>query len=146
MKHLEGIIVKNKKFTWLILMAASIALGACGSKDNASNNEEKQVEVETPQSSISVGSKKMKMEVVDLKKHLESNNAEKVKASAENLEEIWQEFEDGVKAKDSTLYEKVETPLHIIEAGAKVKPLDVKTLSKAAVELDDVLTNVEKLK
>ena len=70
----------------------------------------------------------------------------KVNESGENLEKSWQKFEDGVKDKNADLYEKVETPLHTIEAGAKSQPLDEQTLNKAADELDSVLSDVEKLK
>jgi hypothetical protein len=81
-----------------------------------------------------------------MKIQLNAKDAAKVKESGENLEKSWQTFEDEVKDKSADLYEKVETPLHTIEAGAKSKTLDEQTLNKAADELDTVLSDVEKLK
>ncbi|MGE7902206.1 hypothetical protein ACQKOI_27835, partial [Bacillus paramycoides] len=77
---------------------------------------------------------------------LQAKDAAKVKDDAEQLEKTWQTFEDTVKEKNADLYEKLETPLHTIEAGAKIEPLDVQTLNKAAEDLDTVLTEVGKLK
>ncbi|MDM5154441.1 hypothetical protein QUF88_11520 [Bacillus sp. DX1.1] len=88
----------------------------------------------------------MKQTVNDLKSQLQANDAAKVKGDAEQLEKTWQTFEGAVKAKSPDLYEKLETPLHTIEAGAKAQPLDVQTLSKAAGDLDTVLIEIGKLK
>ena len=88
----------------------------------------------------------MKQVLADMKTQLTAKDAAKVKDSGTELEEKWEVFEDSVKDKSPDLYEKVETPLHIIEAGAKVEPLDTKTLDKAAIDLDSVLTEVQNLK
>jgi hypothetical protein len=39
----------------------------------------------------------------------------------------------------------LETPLHVIEAGASVDPLDKDVLNKSIVELDQVLSEIEKI-
>jgi iron uptake system EfeUOB component EfeO/EfeM len=138
--------MQSKKYILPILLATSLALVACGSKEDKSTEEGKKTEDTVSQTSISDGAKEMKVEISDLKKQIVAKDEAKVKENAENLEKSWQKFEDGVKDKDAALYEKVETPLHIIEAGAKVNPLDDKTLNEAANDLDSVLSDVEKLK
>ncbi|MGG1575392.1 hypothetical protein [Fictibacillus sp. NRS-1165] len=130
--------MQTKKYIVPIVLAASLTLSACGTKDNGSEKPK--------EPTIAEGSKEMKQTLTDLKSQLKANEADKVKESGEQLEESWEKFEDGVKEKDADLYEKVETPLHTIEAGAKSKPLDAKTLTNAADELNSVLSKVEKLK
>lgn len=73
-------------------------------------------------------------------------NEEKVTKYADRLEKYWSSIEDTVKAKNPALYEKVEGPLGIIEAGVKVKPIDGKTITAATEALDKVLTEVQNLK
>lgn len=139
--------MQSKKYVFPILIAASMALSACGTNDDQTKTDDTtQTEETTSQTSIADGAKEMKAEVADLKVQLEANDAEKAKANGENLEEIWESFEDGVKEKDMELYEQVETPLHLIEAGVEVDPLDIDTLNKAADDLDSVLSDVEKIK
>ena len=96
--------------------------------------------------SISDGAKEMKQTITDLKAQLNEKDAGKGKRKWRKLEKSWQKFEDEVKDNNADLYEKVETPLHTIEAGAKSQPLDEQTLKKSADELDSVLSDVEKLK
>lgn len=139
--------MQSKKYVFPIIIAASMALSACGTNDEQTKTDDNsQTEETTSQTSIADGAKEMKAEVADLKVQLEANDTKKAEANGENLEEIWESFEDAVKEKDADLYEQVETPLHIIEAGVKIDPLDVDTLNKAADDLDSVLSNVEKIK
>jgi hypothetical protein len=65
---------------------------------------------------------------------------------AEEMHEVWELVEDDVKEKSSELYEKAESPIGVIKAGIKVKPLDEKTLNSAIEELNKVLDEIEKLK
>ncbi|EPD51018.1 hypothetical protein MHH33_17045 [Paenisporosarcina sp. FSL H8-0542] len=139
--------MQSKKYVFPIIIAASMALSACGTNDEQTKTDDNtQTEETTSQTSIADGAKEMKAEVADLKVQLEANDTKKAEANGENLEEIWESFEDAVKEKDADLYEQVETPLHIIEAGVKIDPLDVDTLNKAADDLDSVLSDVEKIK
>lgn len=133
--------MKSRKLMIPILLGCSLVLTACGSGDKDQQTNKVKATV-----SISDGVKEMKQTLTDLKAQVKKKNAEKVKESGEQLELSWQKFEDQVKVKSSNLYEKVETPLHTIEAGAKSEPLDQQILQKAANELDSVLTDVEKLK
>ncbi|CCQ95480.1 conserved hypothetical protein [[Clostridium] ultunense Esp] len=87
----------------------------------------------------------MKETLAELKMALDQNDAAKVKELGQKLEEEWKSFEDGVKEKSGDLYEKTERSLKTIGAGAEVTPLDAKTLKQAAEELDQALTEVEKL-
>ena len=132
--------MKSRKFIVPILVASSLTLAACSGENNNKKEEENTIV------SISEGAKEMRQTISDLKTQLNTKDAAKVKESGESLEESWETFEDEVKDKSADLYEKVETPLHTIEAGAKAEPLDEQTLSKAADELDTVLSDVEKLK
>ena len=74
------------------------------------------------------------------------NNKEEDKAIeiSDNLEENWSSFEDGIKDNHKDLYEKVESPLGVIQAGVKVKPLDTKTVTASIEELDMVLDKLQK--
>ncbi len=135
-----------KKYILPMSMVLTISLGACGSKEEASPNDAIEKAEETiAQVSISSSSNEMKAVIANLNKNLEASNAEAVKENAEELEEIWDAFEDAVKDADASLYEKVETALHIIKAGANAEPLDVQTLREAAAELDGVLSEVDQL-
>lgn len=122
-------MLSNKKIVVSIALALSLGLSACGS-----NN------------AIKTGSEDMIKTIKDLKSQVADNDTSKAKKSGEALENSWKKFEDSVKDKDADLYEKVETPLHTIEAGVKVSPLDADTLNQAADELKDVLNDVKGLK
>jgi iron uptake system EfeUOB component EfeO/EfeM len=136
--------MKSRKLIVPFLLATSLTLAACG----GANNDKKTADTNTAKKTVSIseGAKEMKHTIADIKTQLKDKDATKVKENGENLEKSWQKFEDGVKEKNADLYEKVETPLHTIEAGAKAQPLDEQVLNKAADELDKVLSDVEKLK
>jgi len=124
-------MLSNKKLVLSMALALSLTLSACGTKEDKS---------------IKSGSDDMIQTLTDLKSQVADNDETKAKESGEALEESWEKFEDSVKDKDADLYEKVETPLHIIEAGVKVSPLDADTLNQAADDLNDVLNEVKDLK
>ncbi|MFJ8530098.1 hypothetical protein [Bacillus sp. NPDC094106] len=140
--------MKSRKLIFPVIVATSLALGACGTTGEKKAESTKTTEQASEKKTVSIadGATSMKQTVSDLKAQLQENNAAKVKDDAEQLEKTWQTFEDTVKEKNADLYEKLETPLHTIEAGAKAEPLDVQTLNKAAEDLDTVLTEVGKLK
>ncbi|AMM92987.1 hypothetical protein QUF81_17040 [Peribacillus simplex] len=139
--------MRSKKLIVPIILATSLTLAACGTKEETKKEAPKTEETSNSKAvSIADGAQDMKQVLADMKTQLTAKDAAKVKDSGEELEEKWQVFEDSVKEKSPDLYEKVETPLHTIEAGAKVEPLDAKTLDKAATELDGVLTEVQNLK
>ncbi|RRN71316.1 hypothetical protein EI200_11415 [Peribacillus simplex] len=140
--------MQSKKLIVPIILATSLTLAACGTKEETKKEAPKTTEEASNSKAVSIadGAQDMKQVLADMKTKLTAKDAAKVKDSGEELEEKWQVFEDSVKEKSPDLYEKVETPLHTIEAGAKVEPLDAKTLDKAATELDGVLTEVQNLK
>lgn len=140
--------MKSRKLIFPVIVATSLALGACGATGEKKAESTKTMEQASEKKAVSIadGTTSMKQTVSDLKAQLQANNAAKVKDDAEQLEKTWQTFEDTVKEKNADLYEKLETPLHTTEAGAKAEPLDVQTLNKAAEDLDTVLTGVGKLK
>ncbi|MGX9136401.1 hypothetical protein ACWV26_18995 [Rummeliibacillus sp. JY-2-4R] len=139
--------MKSRKFIFPIILATSLGLAACnGANTNNTTKEEQSSNVSKTALSISDGAKEMQQTIKDLKTQIEEKDATQAKVSGENLEKTWQKFEDGVKEKNADLYGKVETPLHLIEAGVKSQPLDATTLNKAADELNSVLSEVGKLK
>jgi iron uptake system EfeUOB component EfeO/EfeM len=116
---------------WLAITAAlvlTLLLSACGGGNK-----------------IADGVKNMKEVLAEVKSSVDAGDAVKAKSDAAKLEEAWASFEDDVKDKSKDLYDKLETPLHVIEAGASVDPLDKDTLNKSIVELDQVLSEIEKL-
>ncbi|MFF2499543.1 hypothetical protein [Peribacillus sp. NPDC058075] len=139
--------MKSRKLLVPILVVAALSLTACGTNNEKTAEETKKTEQSSPKSvSISDGAKDMKQTIADLNAQLKAKDATKVKESGSKLEESWQTFEDDVKAKNPELYGKVETPLSTIEAGATSSPLDTPTLTKAAKELDGVLSDVQNIK
>jgi iron uptake system EfeUOB component EfeO/EfeM len=140
--------MRSKKLIVPVILATSLTLAACGAKEETKKEAPKTTEESSNSKAVSIadGAKDMKKVLADMKTQLTAKDATKVKDSGEKLEEKWEAFEDSVKDKSPDLYEKVETPLHTIEAGAKIEPLDTKTLDKAATDLDSVLTEVQNLK
>ncbi|UPM54095.1 DUF4363 family protein [Gottfriedia acidiceleris] len=124
-------MLSNKKLIAAMALGLSLTLSACGTKTD---------------DAIKTGSDDMIKTISELKTQISNNDEAKAKDSGEALEKSWEKFEDSVKDKDKALYEKVETPLHIIEAGVKVSPLNADTLNQAGDELESVLKEVKDLK
>ncbi|MEH7401681.1 hypothetical protein V7148_11885 [Gottfriedia acidiceleris] len=124
-------MLSNKKLVAAMALGLSLTLSACGTKTD---------------DAIKTGSDDMIKTISELKTQISNNDEAKAKDSGEALEKSWEKFEDSVKGKDKELYEKVETPLHIIEAGVKVSPLNADTLNQAGDELESVLKEVKDLK
>ena len=131
------------KYIAPIALVTLISLTACGTNSTRATNSTTTTNINSTTNSN--GIKEMKQTLVEMKAQIKSRDSEKLKESANKLEESWEKFEDGVKQKSPKLYEKVETPLHIIEAGAKVTPVDQITITKSVEELERALTEVEKI-
>jgi hypothetical protein len=126
-----GITRMNRNVKWFAITAAlvlTLLLSACGGGNK-----------------IADGAKNMKKVLAEVKTSVDAGDAEKAKSDAAKLEKAWASFEDEVKVKSKDLYDKLETPLHVIEAGASVDPLDKDVLNKSIVELDQVLSEIEKI-
>ncbi|MBU3107702.1 hypothetical protein [Clostridium gasigenes] len=95
---------------------------------------------------FSSGPQNMQTALKKINKYISPLNEEKVAKYTERLEKYWSNFEDAVKEKNTDLYEKVEAPLGIIQAGVKVKPIDTKTITTAIEGLDKVLTEIQNIK
>lgn len=91
------------------------------------------------------GIQNMRDTLKNMKEQLSNKEEDNTVKTSENLEASWKKFEDNVKIKLPELYEKIEEPLHTINAAVKVKPLDVKTLNTAIDNLDKQLEQVQKL-
>jgi iron uptake system EfeUOB component EfeO/EfeM len=119
--------MKAMKFMVPVMILAMIALVGCGSKTSKSTD----------------GVKNMKTVITELKTNIAADDSAKVKQDAADLETNWATFEDGVKADNPEAYAKIEDPLHIIQAGAEVSPLDKAILTKAADDLNTALDLVK---
>jgi hydroxypyruvate isomerase len=120
--------MKAIKFVIPMFILAMITLVGCGSKADTKTTD---------------GVKNMKAVITELKTNITADDAAKVKQGAADLETNWATFEDGVKTKNADAYAKIEEPLHIIQAGAAVSPLDKTILTKAADDLNAALELVK---
>ncbi|MBL4934784.1 hypothetical protein JK636_03310 [Clostridium sp. YIM B02515] len=121
--------------------------------DELKEQLEQVLKLDQPQSSeskkaltIEDGAKNMRSALKNMKDMLAAKNEDGAIKESSKLEENWKPIEDSVKEKNKDLYEKVETPLGIINTAIKIKPLDTKTLTSAIDSLDNTLSEVEKLK
>lgn len=93
---------------------------------------------------IKSGATKMKSVLADVQKAVDAGDAEKAKKEADELDEAWEKFEDGVKEKDKALYGNIEDHLSAIKAGAKKSPLDKNLLATEIKALDGLLVGLTK--
>lgn len=143
MKNLRGFIAVTALVTVLTLTG-------CASKNAEQQNTQvkEQPKVEETQNTLSIaqGSQYMRDALKNMKELIVVKNEDDTIKEGAKLEENWKIFEDSVKDKNKELYEKVEGPLGIINAAIKVKPIDTKVLSSAIDSLDNILSEVEKIK
>jgi iron uptake system EfeUOB component EfeO/EfeM len=143
MKNLRGFIAATA-------LVAVLTFTGCASKNAEQQNTQvkEQPKVEELQNTLSIsqGSQNMRDALKNMKEFIAVNNEEGTIKEGAKLEENWKVFEDNVKDKNKELYEKVEGPLGIINAAIKIKPIDTKILSSAIDSLDNILSEVEKIK
>ena len=94
---------------------------------------------------IHEGVKQMKGFLVEAKEGLKEKNKIKFEKAVKELDETWELFEDGIKAKSKDAYDKVESPLGSIKAGSKIEPFDDKTLSIGLENLSKGLDEIENM-
>jgi len=82
----------------------------------------------------------------DMRTEISNKEEDKVMETSDKLEENWKLFEDEIKDKHKDIYENVESPLGVIQAGVKVKPIDTKVLTDSIDQLDKVLEQIQNLK
>lgn len=129
--------MKNIKFMTLsVVLGAVLLMSACGTETT------KQVTHEKETLSISEGTEKMLHIVGEMEEGLTDKNPDTVIEEADELDEVWEEFEDQVKEKSKDLYDEAEKPLGIIKAGVQITPFDEKTLGEAIEDLESVLKEV----
>lgn len=132
------------------VLVTLLALTGCSSKNSQQQNttlaEQPKVEDSQKSLTISEGTQNMRDALKNMKAMLSSKDDDAAIKEGAKLEENWSPIEDTVKSKSSELYEKVEGPLDVINAAIKVKPLDTKILTTSIDSLDNVLSNVQKLK
>lgn len=88
----------------------------------------------------------MKTALAKIKKFTSPVDKEKITKYTARLEKYWSTSEDIVKQKDAKLYERIEVPMGAIQSSAKANPVDTNTITSAAVELDNLLTEMKNLK
>lgn len=93
--------MKSRKLILPVIVATSLALGACGTQGEKKAESTKTTEQASAKQAVSIadGATSMKQTVSDLKAQLQAKDAAKVKDDAEQLEKTWQTFEDTVKEK-----------------------------------------------
>jgi len=96
--------------------------------------------------SIYDASQNMRDVLKDMRTEISNKEEDKVIETSDKLEENWKLFEDEIKDKHKDLYENVESPLGVIQAGVKVKPIDTKVLTASIDQLDKVLEQIQNLK
>lgn len=141
-----------KKLFMVSSLGIVLTFAGCGTQKNeqAANSAQNQTKQETPAEkqktlTIQEGSNNMKEVIKQMKTELNNKEEDKVIKTSEGLEGNWKQFEDNIKAKSPELYEKIEEPLHTINAAIKVKPLDTKTLNTNIDNLDKQLEQLQKL-
>ncbi|AKN31276.1 hypothetical protein Ccar_10595 [Clostridium carboxidivorans P7] len=112
--------------------------------NTAIDNLDKQLEQYQLSDLVSTGTQNMRDALKKMKNKIAQNDEERTIKTSAYLEINWKKFEDNVKAKSPELYEKIEEPLHAINAAVKVKPLDGKTLNTAIDNLDKQLEELQK--
>ncbi|EKQ55812.1 MULTISPECIES: hypothetical protein [unclassified Clostridium] len=90
------------------------------------------------------GIENMRDTLKEMNTNLNNKKEDKAIEISDKLEENWSSFEDGIKDNYKNLYEEVESPLGVIQADVKMKPLDTKTLTAAIDELDKTLDQLQK--
>jgi len=127
---------------------AGVKVNPLDAKSLTASIDELDKELDQLQKSIAFSSapQDMKTALNKINKFISPINEEKVTKYAARLEKYWSGSEDIVKQKNPDLYEKIEGPMGIIQAGVKVKPIDTKTITSATEELDKLLTEVQNLK
>lgn len=143
-------MVSMKKIFMVTALGVALALAGCGTQkteqaQNSKTTQEATADNSPKKLTIADGTKNMRDVIKEMKTELSNKEEDKAIKTSDNLEGNWKQFEDNVKAKSPTLYEKIEDPLHTINAAVKVKPLDVNTLNTAIDKLDAALAELQKL-
>jgi len=139
-----------KKIFMVTSLGVVLTLAGCSSQkaEQGQNGAQNQTTQEAPAAkqktlTIQEGTKNMRDVIKEMKNEINNKEEDKAIKTSDNLEGNWKVFEDSVKEKYFTLYEKVEEPLGTINAGVKVKPFDTKAVSTAMDSLDKQLEQVQ---
>lgn len=141
---------KSTSIITVTTLVALLSLTGCSTKNAQQQNIQlkEQTKVEDTQKTLTIneGAQNMRTALKNMKGMISSKDDDAAIKEGAKLEENWSPIEDNVKSKNTAIYEKVEGPLDVINAGIKVKPLDTKTLTSAIDSLDNILSEVQKLK
>jgi len=140
MKVLKNLLI-------LITLGIMITITGCGAQKQqpTTSGEDTQITSDDKKEiSTYDASQNMRNALKDMKTQISNKEEDKAIETSNKLEENWSLFEDEVKDKDKDLYEKVESPLGIIQAAVKVKPIDTKVLITSIDQLDKVLEQIQK--
>jgi hypothetical protein len=127
---------------------AAVKVNPLDTKTLTSSMDELDKVLDKLQKSIAFSSapQDMRTALTKINKFISPVNQEKLTKYAERLEKYWSGSEELVKQKNPDLYEKIEKPLGVIEAGVKVNPIDENAMKSATQELDQLLTELQNLK
>lgn len=147
----------TKNLIIAITLGSVITITGCGaqkaeqsapqSNNQAASSENKSSAFKLDVTSIVSASNDMRNLIKDIKTETANKEAAKVAEGGANLEEAWKQFEakyeDDLKDRFLDLYVKIEDPLEIIEAAAKVTPLDTKVINTSIDKLDKELVDLQ---
>lgn len=141
-----------------ITLTSIITLTGCGAKNAQSASQQSNTQATSTDKSSSTKEKKftsiddasenMRTLLKGMKSQVANKEDAKVSESGTKLKDEWTQFEDqyedNLKDKYLDLYVKIEDPLEIIEAAAKVKPLDTNVIYTSIDKLDNELAELQK--
>jgi len=142
MKVLKNLLI-------LITLGTMITITGCGAQKQqptTSGEDAKITSDDKKEISTYDASQNMRNALKDIKTQISNKEEDKIIETSDKLEENWSLFEDEIKDKDKDLYEKVESPLGIIQAAVKIKPIDSKVLINSIDQLDMALEKIQNLK
>ena len=84
----------------------------------------------------------MSMQVAETKAAVEAGNFDTAKTTSGKIEDAWKQVEDGIKKKDKTAYDTIETHLDATNRSLKGSSPDAKAVLGHLTELEAAITSV----
>ncbi|MGB7247873.1 MAG: hypothetical protein WBC73_02960 [Phormidesmis sp.] len=84
----------------------------------------------------------MSVQVAETKAAVEAGNFDTAKIASSKIEDAWKQVEDGIKEKDKTAYDTIETHLDATNRSLKGSSPDAKAVLGHLTELEAAITSV----
>ncbi|MGC1524546.1 MAG: hypothetical protein WA783_00710 [Phormidesmis sp.] len=84
----------------------------------------------------------MSMQVAETKAAVEAGDFDTAKTASSSIEDAWNQVEDGVKDKDKTAYDAIETHLDATNSSLKGSSPDAKAVLGHLTELESAIASV----